>query len=102
MEVDKKQFDYFLTDEDLEKMAFGSQATLSELIGEYKILREKYIKLQIRLAERVTVEKAKDIIREKFNCSGDEAMKYMQKLCSSKNIRIGRAAEMVIAVRGVL
>lgn len=105
--VDKKQFDYYLKDEDLEKLLTKTPPPayydiLCIVIDEYKLLRGKYVALQVRLAERVSVEKAKDIIMEKFNCSGDEAMKYMQKLCSSKNIRIGQAAEMIIAVREAL
>lgn len=112
---------YYLTDEKLLELQNKSAEELAE---EYRWLREKYKNLQNKYKERVTIERAKDIVRDKLTierfrelrdvdekllkvlitkfCTGDEAFQYIQKIASAKNLRLDEVARMVIAVKEMM
>jgi len=100
----RDNFNYYLTDDDFEQFYPDN---VTELIEEYKMLRDKYIKIGQRLADRVDIERAKDIIRDKRQadgklCDGDSAMRALKKLACKQNITLGQAAKQIIATREVI
>lgn len=93
---DKDDFNYYLKDEYLD-----NDISLDELISEYKLLRDKYIKLGRRLADRVEIERAKDIVRDIKHCTGDVAMVVIQKLAQKQNISTAEAARQILNTRDI-
>lgn len=97
--TDKSSNSYYLEDEDFVDIV---DIDTDFLVEEYKLLRSKFIKLGHKLSGRVDLERAKDIIRDKQNCTGDEAMDLMKKIANDNNIKIEEVAKRIISVKDAL
>ncbi len=57
---------------------------------------------QIRLDERKLIERAKGLIMERKRVSEDDAFRLLRKMAMDRNVRLGKIAEEVIRLSGLI
>ena len=77
-----------------------TRAERAELLLEIQRLREKLAAAELKLAERILVERAKGILMKRGGLDEETAYTVLRRMAMNEKLRVGEAARRLVDVHG--